>query len=185
LSEAAAASDLTGGAAPAAPAAAPVYRPEGFPVTPAAFHAPEAVAARAEIETLKADKQFYETLQAEKDRGGPAHQKWAELHARGFPAPTAVASQDDVNAQANARNEQQWNTFFSGLRQQWSITPEQEAEMRAGVIREDLHKLALEQRALMIKDKAFYRRLLDGDMAAKEKWSRTIAAISLRPVKAA
>jgi hypothetical protein len=55
--------------------------------------------------------------------------------------------------------------------------------MRGGVIREDLHKLALEQRDLLVKDKAFYRRLLDGDMAAKEKWSRTIAAIALRPVK--
>lgn len=56
--------------------------------------------------------------------------------------------------------------------------------MRTGVIREDLHRLALEQRDLMVKDKAFYRRLLDGDMAAKEKWGRIIAAVGLRPVKA-
>jgi hypothetical protein len=155
---------------------------------PSSFDAPEAASARAEIATLKADSDFFKTLQAEKDRGGPAHQKWAELHAKGWPAPIAPVSQDDVNAQASARNEQQLNTYFAWFRSQWAIPPDQvaavEAEIRGGVIREDLHKLALEQRDLLVKDKAFYRRLLDGDMAAKEKWARTIAAIGLRRVRA-
>jgi hypothetical protein len=71
----------------------------------------------------------------------------------------------------------------SALGTQWQITPEQEAELRAGVVREDIRNLALQQRDLMVKDKAFYRRLLDGDMAAKEKWQRVIAVIGLRPVK--
>jgi hypothetical protein len=149
------------------------------------FEAPDAAAARAEVATLKADKEFFKTLQAEGERGGPAHQKWAELHAKGWPAPIAPVSQDDVNAQAAARNERQWSTYIAGLGTQWQITPEQEAELRAGVIREDLHKQALQQRDLLTKDKAFYKRLLDGDVAAKEKWARVTAACSLRPVKAA
>ena len=55
---------------------------------------------------------------------------------------------------------------------EWSISPDQRGSRSGnsgGVIREDLHRLALEQRDLLVKDKAFYRRLLDGDMAAKEK----------------
>jgi hypothetical protein len=63
------------------------------------------------------------------------------------------------------------------------VTPEQEAEMRGGVVREEFRNWALEQRDLLVKDKAFYRRLLDGDMAAKEKWGRVVALIGLRPVK--
>jgi hypothetical protein len=169
----------------AAPAAAPSWQPAGMPVTPSAFDAPEAVRARAEIETLKADKTFYKSLLAEKERGvsGPANQKWADLHQKGWPLPTGIASQNDANAEALARNEKEWSTFISALGTQWQITPEQEAELRAGVVREDIRNLALQQRDLMVKDKAFYRRLLDGDMAAKEKWQRVIAVIGLRPVK--
>ncbi|MFZ1969189.1 MAG: hypothetical protein WCB33_00900 [Bradyrhizobium sp.] len=153
---------------------------------PSAFEAAEAVNARAEINAKKSDPEFYKTLKAEKERGvsGPASQAWDALHKTGYPAPTGAASQSDVDAQASARVEKEWGTFFAGLRTMRPITPEQEIEMRTGVIREDLHRLALEQRDLMVKDKAFYRRLLDGDMAAKEKWGRIIAAVGLRPVKA-
>lgn len=111
-------------------------------------------------------------------RLGKRSASWAELHSKGFPS-------SDINTQAVARTEQQWNTFFAGLRAQWSVTPEQEAEMRGGVVREEFRNWALEQRDLMVKDKAFYRRFLDGDMAAKEKWGRVVALIALRPVKAA
>jgi hypothetical protein len=157
------------------------------PTAPPGYDAPEAVSARAEIETLKADKTFYKSLLEEKEKGitGPANQKWADLHKRGWPLPTGIASESDANAEASARNEKEWSTFIAALGTQWQITPEQIAELRSGVIREDLHKLALQQRDLMVRDKIFYRKLLDGDMAAKEKWQRVIAAISLRPVKAA
>jgi hypothetical protein len=179
-------------AAPAAPApttpaapAAPATLPAGFPVAPSAFDAPEAVAARAEIKAKIGDSEFYKTLKAEKESGvsGPASKAWAELHAKGWPMAPGVSSQADVNAQADARVEGQWHTVFQGLNAQWSVSPEQEAEMRAGVVREDIRNFALQQRDLMIKDKAFYRRLLDGDMAAKEKWGRVVAVIGLRPVK--
>ena len=152
---------------------------------PSSFDAPEAASARAEINAKKSDPEFYKTLKAEKERGvsGPASQAWDALHKTGYPAPTGIASQGDVDAQASARAEKEWGTFFAGLRTMWPITPEQESEMRGGVIREDLHRLALEQRDLMVKDKAFYRRLLDGDQIAKERWGRIIAAVGLRPVK--
>jgi hypothetical protein len=42
---------------------------------------------------------------------------------------------------------------------------------------------ALQEKARMIADKDFRRRLFDGDMVAKEKWGRTIAALSLKPVR--
>jgi hypothetical protein len=65
--------------APAAPATAPApsRQPAGMPVTPAAFDAPEAVAARGRIEELKGDKAFYARLQ-QKDEA--AHREWCELH---------------------------------------------------------------------------------------------------------
>jgi hypothetical protein len=180
---------LNGSAAPVVPAApaAPVYRPEGFPVTPAAFDASEAVSARAEIDSLKGDRDFYQALKAEKERGisGPASQRWQGLHAKGYPASTQVGSQADVDSQASARVEKEWSSFFSGLGQQWAVTPEQIAEIRGGVVREEIRNYAIQQIELMQKDKTFYRRLLDGDMAAKEKWGRMVAIKGLRPVKGA
>jgi hypothetical protein len=169
----------------AAPAAALSWQPAGMPVTPSAFDAPEAISARTEIDVLKADKSFYKSLLEEKERGvsGPANKKWADLHQKGWPSPTGIASQNDLNAQVVARTEEQWNSFFAGLKAQWPVTPAMEAEMRAGIVREEYRNWALEQRALLVKDRGFYRRLLDGDMAAKEKWGRVVALIGLRPVK--
>jgi hypothetical protein len=185
MTEQATASDLlNGSAAPAAPQA-PAYRPEGFPVTPLAANAPEAIEARAEIEALKSDKDFYAALKAEGERGisGPASQKWRLLHQRANPAPTQVGSQADVNAQASARTEQEWSSFFAGLRSQWAVTAEQEAELKSGVVRAEIRDFAIQQIELMQKDKAFYRRLLDGDMEAKSRWGRMVAIRGLRPVK--
>jgi hypothetical protein len=170
-------SDLlsNGGPPPAAPVA-----PAWQPAPPVAFSAPEAAAARAEIETLKADKSFYKRLVVDKEPA--ANQKWAELHSKGWPTVPGVSSQNDVNAQVEARRAEQWNGFFAALG--WSPTPEQQAEMKAGVVREDIHKIALERRDAMIKDKVFYRRYLDGDRAAKEEWGKVIAVVGLRPVPA-
>lgn len=102
---------LSNNAAPAAPATAPKYQPVGFPVVPAAFDAPPAAAARAEIKEKIVDKEFYKSLIAERERGvtGPASQAWSELHARGWPSPPAVGSQADVDNQAKGRNAEMWN----------------------------------------------------------------------------
>ena len=113
----AAASDLLSRGNSASPPAAPSWQPAGIPVTPGAFDAPEAVAARAEIKTKIGDSAFYKELKAERERSvsGPASQAWADLHAKGYPSAPGVSSQADVNAHATARTEEQWNTFFSGL----------------------------------------------------------------------
>lgn len=177
----AAASDLLNNSGGAVPPAAPAWQP----ALPIGYDAPEATSARAEIETLKADKNFYKFLIEEKERGvsGPANQRWSDLHRRGWPAPTAVTSQDDINAQGSARNEKEWSSFIAALGTQWQITPDQISELRLGVIREDLRNLALQQRDLMVRDKTFYRKLLDVNIEAKEKWQRVITAIGLRPIK--
>ncbi len=52
------------------------------------------------------------------------------------------------------------------LKQQFSLTAEQEAEIRGGVISATAHDWAGEEKERLIKDKGFYRRLLDGDRAA-------------------
>jgi hypothetical protein len=176
---------LNGSVAPAAPPAAPAWRPEGMPVTPAAFNEPAAINARAEIKAKIGDRTFYETLKAERERGlsGPASQAWANLHSIGWPMAPGVSSQDDVNAQASARNEKGWSTFVAALGTQWQITPEQIAELRAGVVREDIRNIALQRRDAMLTDAAWRRRFFDGDRMAKEEWGKVVSVLGLRPVK--
>jgi hypothetical protein len=137
-------------------------------------------AAREQIEARKSDKEFYKLLQ-EKDPAATKH--WYDLHKAGYPTPQAVASVEDVNSQAAARNAEQWNNYFVWLKQQFALTPENEAELRGGVIRADLHEWAKEEKDRLVKDKGFYRKLLDGDREAKDKWERIKLMLSLRPVK--
>lgn len=174
-------------AAPGVPAAAPApsWRPAGMPVTPAAFDAPEAQAARAEIQTKIGDKEFYQVLKAERERGvtGPATTRWAELHKLGWPAPTAITSPNDVRAQADARLEEQWNGYFSALQARFSLTEENRAELRSGVIKPELHAWARDEKDRLIKDKSFRTRLLDGDRAANQQWGMIVSMLSLRPVR--
>jgi hypothetical protein len=137
-------------------------------------------AALAQIETLKADKDFYNKL---KQQDPAAHAQWHGLHKAAYPIPPAVGSMDDVNNQAAQRNAEQMNTFIASMRARWPMTPEMEQEIRGGVIREEFHKQAQEEKDRLIKDREFRRKLLDGDRAANEHWGRTIAALSLRPVR--
>jgi hypothetical protein len=168
---------------PAAPA--PSWQPVGMPTTPAAFDAPEAVAAREEIKSRIGDRDFYKALIAERERGnyGPASQAWAELHKRGYPAATAITSAEDVAKQQDGRAAEQWNSYISALKQRFPLSPNQEAELREGVINEDLHRWASEEKARVTRDKAFYRRLLDGDRGAAQQWGLLTSMLSLRPVK--
>jgi hypothetical protein len=123
-------------------------------------------------------------LVAERERGvtGPASQAWADLHAKGYPSSSSIASQADVDSQATARNEQQWNSYIGALKQHFPLSPEQETEIRGGVVNEGVHAWAQDEKARLIKDKGFYRRLLDGDRAAKREWGLVTAILSLRPV---
>jgi hypothetical protein len=138
--------------------------------------------ARAEIETLKGDKDFYKLLQA---KDPAATQRWSNLHKAGYPAPVSVATPEDVGAQAAARNEEQWNSYLAACKALFPLTPEQEAEIRNGVIRADLHQQAREQKDRLVKDKEFYKRLMAGDGEANKRWGLLLCALSLRPVQPA
>jgi hypothetical protein len=138
--------------------------------------------ALAKIDTLKGDKEFYNKLQKHEP---DAHQRRAGLHKQAFPAPTAITSTEDVNNQEAARNAEGWNQYVSWLRQQWAVTPEQEAEIRNGVIRQEFYDWAKAKKDQMVRDRGFYRKLQDGDTAAREQWARITAMLALRPVKVA
>jgi hypothetical protein len=182
-----AASDLLGNnSAPAAPPPAPSYRPIGFPEAPAAFDAPEAVAARAEIKEKIQSKEFYKSLIAERERGvtGPASQLWASLHAQGYPAPRQVASTEDVAAQQDARTNEQWNKYFAWINESFQLTPENIAELKAGVVRADVWEWAKAEKQRLIADRGWRRRFFEeGDRTAKEQWSRVTLLLGLKPVK--
>jgi hypothetical protein len=164
---------------------APKFMPEGFPVAPPAYNAPEAVAARATIEERKGDKEFYKLLVAERSRGvtGPASQEWAALHAAGWPSPPAIQSQADVDSQSVARNADLWDRHIADLKTRFPLSAEQEAEIRAGIVSLNVRQWAIEQKDRMVKDRAFYKRLMDGDREANGEWGRVTAILSLRPVK--
>jgi hypothetical protein len=178
---------LNSSAAPQQPPPPPKFMPTGFPVAPPAFNEPTAISARAEIESLKSDKEFFAALKAEGERGvsGPAKQRWASLHAAGFPSPVAIASQSDVDGQAANRSAELWNAHIADLKTRFPLTAEQEAEIRGGVVDERAYAWAVEQKGLLIKDKSFYRKILDGDRAANRDWGLVTSILSLRPVKRA
>lgn len=136
--------------------------------------------AQAEISSLKNNTDFYKKLIA---KDPEANARWTGLHKQGFPAPQQVASIEDVNVQANARREEAVNDFIAGFKAQWNVTIEQEAEIRNGVIREDIYKFAQEEKARLIADRVFRAKLLEGSRPEREQWGRVTAALSLRPVK--
>jgi hypothetical protein len=172
---------------PSQPPPQPSFMPEGFPVAPPGFNEAAAVAARAKIEERKGDKEFYKLLVAERSRGvtGPASQEWAGLHAAGYPSPAAIESQADVDGQGRARNAEQWDSYIGNLKTRFPLTAEQEAEIRGGVVDVGVRQWTIEQKDRLVKDLAFYKRLMDGERAANDEWGRVTAILSLRPVKRA
>jgi hypothetical protein len=164
----------------AAPQPAPKWQPAGFPVTPASFDEPAAVAARASIQERISDKEFGKRLLS-KDPAASA--EWAALHKAGYPAPPEIASQADVDAQAAARAEQNWSEYFAALGQRISLTPANKSELRDGVVNADLRRWADEEKTRLVRDAGFRRRLLDGDRAAGRDWSIVQLLLSMRPAK--
>jgi hypothetical protein len=140
--------------------------------------------AQAAIKDRINDKAFGDRLRsADAAIAAAAKAEWTALHKAGFPAPEPVTA-EAIGVQAAARAEQEWSTFFSAVRKEFAITDEQMREVRAGVIREDLHRKAVEEKDRLVRDRVFYRRLMDGDREAREKWARITLMIGLRPVKA-
>ena len=62
------------------------------------------------------------------------------------------------------------------------LTEVQELEIRAGVVDERVHRAAVEEKDRLIKDRAFYRRLLS-DREANRQWGLLTSLLALRPVK--
>lgn len=161
-------------AAAAAAAAAPAAD------TPAPVESLTPEAARAEIEALKGDNSFYKRLVVEKDEA--SNSRWSALHKQAFPAP-APLTPEQMPAHEAARIEQDWNNYFSFIGQRFPLNAEQQAEIRNGVVNADLHKWAQEEKGRLIKDRGFYRKLLDGDRQANKDWGIVTSVLSLRPVK--
>ena len=178
-------SDVSPASAPATTPAAP---PAAAPPTAAptvgttdllgAQLSPEA--AREQIASRISDKEFGKRLLAKEPA---AFAEWSALHKAAYPSAQQIASAEDVNSQAAARNEEQWNTYFGWLKQRFALTPENEAEIRGGVIRSEIHQWAREEKDRLIHDKGWYKRLLDGDRQASADWERIKLMLSLRPVK--
>jgi hypothetical protein len=150
---------------------------------PPEFYTDDAVAARQEVERLKGDSEFYRALKAERERGvtGPATQRWQGLHSKGWPAGQPV-SLEAADAQAAARSEEQWGGYFAALRQQFDLSPANEAEIRAGTISAQTHQWAREEKARLLADPGFRARLLQGGQAEKQRWHLVVAMTGLRPV---
>ena len=164
-------------AEPAAPAAAPAAVATSDLVSIGGL-TPEA--AREQIASLIHDKDFGKLLMA---RDPDAMSRWSQLHKAGHPAPQAVASADDVNAQAAARNAEVWDLNIAHLKTRLPLSATQENEIRSGVVDEQSYRWAQEEKARVIKDRAFYKRLMDGEQAANTQWGLLTALLSLRPVK--
>lgn len=78
---------------------------------------------------------------------------------------------------------QESSTFFSALEQHASLSDEQRAEIRSGVINEKLHKWPREEKDRLVKDRECRVKLLDGNRGASQQWQLVLAMLGLRPVK--
>jgi hypothetical protein len=171
-----------------APPSAPQqqYRPIGFPTTPSAFESPEAVAARAEIKEKIGSAEFYKELVSERERGvtGPATLRWSELHRLGFPSPTSIASQADVDAQAASRSAERINGYVNFLKRDIpDLTEQNEIELRNGYCSQASHDRPVRIKDSLIKDKAWFRRYEEGGAEERNLWARITAILAMRVVR--
>jgi hypothetical protein len=164
-------------AAPAAPSpAAP--QPAAAPVTAPAM--PMSVSeAKAAIQQRINDAAFYERL---KLQDPAAHREWARLHQIAHPVPPVVRTAADVDSQVAARAARFWDEHIASLKAQFPLSPAQEEEIRGGVIAKDVHEWAKSEKAMLLKDRAWYQKFKNGDRAAKLQWGLLVQMLSLRPI---
>jgi hypothetical protein len=105
------------------------------------------------------------------------------LHRKGWSSPTAITSQADAENQAASRGAEQMNSYVNFIRQSVDLTPAQEAEVRNNVTNPESYDWAVRQKEQCIKDRGFYRRLLDGGMAERAHWARVNAILAMRVVR--
>jgi hypothetical protein len=162
----------------AATTAAPAVPMSDVTSTPT-FDGPAAVAARAEIETLKADKDFYNKLM-QKDPG--AHQRWSDLHKAGWPAAQQIASAEDVQSQADARGQEQWNKHDIWQKQTFGLDDTQLAGIRRGECTHEQRDWALRTKDALLKDKAWLLLHKHGDANVVNLWGRVTNMLRLRVI---
>jgi hypothetical protein len=147
------------------------------------------VTERAEIDSLKSDRDFGKLLLTKVDYGAvappevaAAKARWADLHKKAFPQITEVRSAADVVAQAQQRNAQVWDEYIAGVRQKLDLTADEEAEIRGGVISKDIYQRAVAEKDRCVREKGFLQRLRDNDPDVAHRWNTLLQILSLRPV---
>jgi hypothetical protein len=107
----------------------------------AMFNHPDAVQARAEIDTVKGDREFGAKLL---NRDAYAMKRWTDLHGKGWPRPPSIASEADVNQRQAGRHAEAWNGYINAIRRDvLDLTDVQETEIRAGVCNKQSHDWAV------------------------------------------
>jgi hypothetical protein len=170
----------------------PIYYPESpspspAPASPSTPAAPlitpampmSVTEARAAIQERINDTAFYAKL---KSQDPAAHQEWARLHKIAHPVPTEFRTAADVDSQVAARQARFWDEHIASLKAQFPLTPAQEQEIRGGVIAKSVQEWAKGEKAMLLKDRAWYQKFKNGDRAAKLQWGLLVQMLSLRPV---
>jgi hypothetical protein len=164
-------------------AASPSVAPAASPPTAAdllsAPLAPEA--ARLQIDTLKGDKEFYARLNSDKaEVKAAALEHWRTLHRNAFP-PAPTATPEDIHGnQEIMRRSERMESGLAALRAMGLTDPAALDEIRRSQpVAAAEQQFAREEITRLKQDKAWVRRYLDGDRAAREQFTRLHMVISL------
>src|SRR5262245_45259609 len=89
-------------------------------------------AARAEIESLKVDKEFGRLRLTRGDPGAvappevaAAKARWADLHHKGYPPVIEIKSPSDALQQQRQRNTAAMDEYVAGVKQKLPLSPQQ------------------------------------------------------------
>jgi hypothetical protein len=141
-------------------------------------------AARATIETRKADKEFYKRLNApDPEVKSAALREWHELHQAAYPPPPEITLESIKDLPANhelRRQAERMNSGIAALLQQADLTPAMQEEIaRQQPIAAAEQQAARDEIARLKRDKAWVRKYLDGDREANTRFTRLHQVISL------
>jgi hypothetical protein len=138
-------------------------------------------AAQAAIQSRINDKEFYARLTGiDAALKAAASAEWSQLHRLAHPRPTDIASEADVALQAAARQAEEINHYLAAYLKIADLSPLQQEEIRTlKPIPAEAKQFAKAEIERMKRDKAFVRRVLDGDREATSVWSRMHIALAM------
>jgi hypothetical protein len=146
-------------------------------------------AARAEIDSLKADKDFAKLLLSKVDQGAiappevlAAKQRWAELHKKGYPPVVEIRSPSDALQQQEQRNTAAMDEYIQHVKTKIPLTEQQEREIRSGRISKADRQWAVEEKERCMREANFLARYRASDRDVVERWNYLLQMLSLRPV---